>query len=73
MDKKPEYTLSELMIVVSSREIRNGEVVFAGVGNPLLSALLAQRTHGHSDSYGERGSRPGPQASDSGDRRRGVQ
>ena len=46
MDKKPEYTLSELMIVVSSREIRNGEVVFAGVGNPLLSALLAQRTHG---------------------------
>ncbi|MDO4314149.1 MAG: CoA-transferase [Oscillospiraceae bacterium] len=39
------YTLSELMIVASAREIRDGEVVFAGVGNPLLGALLAQRTH----------------------------
>ena len=40
-----EYTLSELMIVASAREIADGEIVFAGVGNPLLGAQLAQRTH----------------------------
>lgn len=40
-----EYTLSELMIVASAREIQDGEVIFAGVGNPLLGALLAQKTH----------------------------
>ena len=40
-----DYTLAELMIVASSREIRDGEMVFAGVGNPLLGALLAQKTH----------------------------
>ena len=39
------YTLSELMIVASAREIADGEIVFAGVGNPLLGALLAQKTH----------------------------
>lgn len=60
MDKKPEYTLSELMIVVSSREIRNGEVVFAGVGNPLLSALLAQRTHGPDIRIATEGGAVGP-------------
>ena len=40
-----EYTLSELMIVASAREIQDGEVIFAGVGNPLLGALLAQKSH----------------------------
>ncbi len=41
----PEYTLTELMAVVSAREIRDGEVVFAGTGLPMLGVMLAQRTH----------------------------
>ena len=40
-----DYTLAELMIVASAREIKDGELVFAGVGNPTLGALLAQSTH----------------------------
>jgi len=40
-----EYTLTELMITAASREIADGEMVFAGVGNPLLGTLLAQKTH----------------------------
>jgi glutaconate CoA-transferase subunit B len=41
----PEYTLTELMAVVAAREIRDGEVVFAGTGLPMLGVMLAQRTH----------------------------
>jgi glutaconate CoA-transferase subunit B len=41
----PTYTLTELMAVTSAREIRDGEVVFAGTGLPMLGAMLAQRTH----------------------------
>jgi len=40
-----DYTLAELMIVVSAREIKDWDLVFAGVGNPTLGALLAVRTH----------------------------
>lgn len=40
-----DFTLAELMIVASAREIKDGELVFAGVGNPTLGALLAQTTH----------------------------
>ena len=40
-----DYTLAELMIVASSREVKDGDVVFAGVGNPTLGALLAMKTH----------------------------
>lgn len=39
------YTLSELMVVCAAREIKNHEKVFAGIGIPMLSAMLAQRTH----------------------------
>ncbi len=39
-----EWTLSDLMIVASAREIRDGDVIFAGVGRPVLSALLAKMT-----------------------------
>jgi len=45
MSDNVNYTLAELMIVASAREIRDGELVFAGVGNPTLGALLAQKTH----------------------------
>ena len=39
------YTASELLAVVSARLLRDGQVVFAGVGIPLLAATLAQRLH----------------------------
>jgi len=39
------YTGSELLAVMSARMLRDGQTVFAGVGIPLLAAVLAQRTH----------------------------
>jgi glutaconate CoA-transferase, subunit B len=39
------YTASELLTVMSARLLRDGQVVFAGVGVPLLAATLAQRLH----------------------------
>jgi glutaconate CoA-transferase subunit B len=42
---KDGYTASELLAVMSSRLMREGTVVFAGVGIPLLSATLAQSVH----------------------------
>jgi len=40
-----EYTASELMIVNAARLIRDGDVVFVGVGQPNLACNLAKRTH----------------------------
>jgi len=40
-----DYTLPELLIAVTAREIKDGETVFAGVGQPLLGALVAKLTH----------------------------
>lgn len=39
------YSLTELMAVAAAREIRDGEIVFAGTGLPMLGAMLAQHTH----------------------------
>ena len=39
------YTASELLAVMAARLLRDGQVVFAGVGIPLLAATLAQRSH----------------------------
>ena len=39
------YTLTELMAVTAAHEIRDGEVVFAGTGLPMLGVMLAQLTH----------------------------
>jgi glutaconate CoA-transferase subunit B len=39
------YTGSELLAVMSAQLLRDGQVVFAGVGIPLLAATLAQRLH----------------------------
>src|SRR5580700_11350454 len=36
-------TPAELLAVLSARQLREGQVVFAGVGIPLLAATLAQR------------------------------
>src|SRR5215467_2342091 len=38
-------TPSELLAVMASRLLKDGQVVFAGVGVPLLAATLAQRLH----------------------------
>jgi glutaconate CoA-transferase, subunit B len=43
--RAPGYTASELLAVMSARLLRDGQVVFAGVGIPLLAASLAQRLH----------------------------
>jgi glutaconate CoA-transferase subunit B len=39
------YTANELIAVLSARELKDGQVVFAGIGIPLLAACLAQRSH----------------------------
>jgi glutaconate CoA-transferase subunit B len=39
-------TAAELLAILSARQLRDGQVVFAGVGIPLLAATLAQRLHG---------------------------
>ncbi|MEZ5908169.1 MAG: CoA-transferase [Hyphomicrobiaceae bacterium] len=39
------YTASELLAVMAARLLEDGQIVFAGVGIPLLAATLAQRAH----------------------------
>ncbi len=39
------YTAGELLAVMSSRLLTDGQIVFAGVGIPLLAATLAQGLH----------------------------
>jgi glutaconate CoA-transferase, subunit B len=45
MTHKSAYTAGELLAVLSARQLKDGQVVFAGVGIPLLAATLAQRLH----------------------------
>jgi glutaconate CoA-transferase subunit B len=42
---EPTYSSSELMIVNAARLLKNGDVVFVGVGQPNLACNLAKRTH----------------------------
>ena len=44
MTEPHRYTANEILTVLSARQLRDGQVVFAGVGVPLLAATLAQRT-----------------------------
>ena len=37
------HTAAELLTILSARQLQDGQVVFAGVGIPLLAATLAQR------------------------------
>src|SRR5436190_12777320 len=39
------FTASELLAVMSARLLKDGQIVFAGVGIPLLAATLAQGLH----------------------------
>lgn len=41
----PSYTPSEMMAAVAARELRDGEVVFVGIGLPNLACNLARATH----------------------------
>ena len=43
MLKAQTHTTGELLTVLSARQLKSGQVVFAGVGVPLLAATLAQR------------------------------
>jgi glutaconate CoA-transferase subunit B len=45
MLQQPAYSSSELMIVNAARLLRDGDVVFVGVGQPNLACNLARRTH----------------------------
>jgi len=40
-----DYSATELMIVNAARLLRDGDVVFVGVGSPNLACNLARRTH----------------------------
>lgn len=39
------YTPAELTVVIGAHSLQDGQTLFAGAGLPLLSAILAQRTH----------------------------
>src|SRR3972149_8779853 len=39
------YTAAELLAVMGARQLVDRTAVFAGVGVPLLAAVLAQKTH----------------------------
>src|SRR3954468_16700648 len=43
MSKASQYTSNEILTILSARQLRDGQVVFAGIGIPLLAATLAQR------------------------------
>jgi glutaconate CoA-transferase subunit B len=45
MPSTQSHTAAELLTVLSARQLGDGQVVFAGVGIPLLAATLAQRLH----------------------------
>lgn len=45
MQKETEYTSFEAMVVMAAREIKDGELVLAGIGLPVLATNVAQKTH----------------------------
>jgi glutaconate CoA-transferase, subunit B len=45
MTPKSAYTARELLSILGARQLKDGQVVFAGVGIPLLAATLAQSLH----------------------------
>lgn len=40
-----QYTTSEMMAACCAHEIRNGDLVFVGVGIPMIAGVVASRTH----------------------------
>jgi glutaconate CoA-transferase, subunit B len=45
MGTETKYTPAEMMTTVAARELRDGEVVFVGIGLPNLACNLARATH----------------------------
>jgi glutaconate CoA-transferase subunit B len=45
LETATEFTLNELMCVLAAREIKDGDVVFVGIGLPNLACNLARATH----------------------------
>jgi glutaconate CoA-transferase subunit B len=45
MRNAPDYSAAELMTINAARLLRDGDVVFVGVGLPNLACNLARRTH----------------------------
>src|SRR4051812_42192947 len=43
MSKASQYTSNEILTILSARQLKDGQVVFAGIGIPLLAATLSQR------------------------------
>ena len=43
--KKSEFTQNELMVCEAARQLRDGEVVFVGIGLPNMACNLARRLH----------------------------
>ena len=43
--REDEYSNSELMACAAARELRDGEVVFVGIGLPNVACNLARATH----------------------------
>jgi glutaconate CoA-transferase subunit B len=43
MSESSQYSAAEILTVLSARQLKDGQVVFAGIGIPLLAATLAQR------------------------------
>src|ERR1700759_739655 len=43
MTDSQRCTASEMLAILSARQLKDGQVVFAGIGIPLLAATLAQR------------------------------
>jgi glutaconate CoA-transferase subunit B len=44
-DDGTAFTTAEVMVAAGAREIQDGQVVVVGIGIPLVSAVLAKRTH----------------------------
>jgi glutaconate CoA-transferase, subunit B len=43
MTKPLRHTASEMLAILAARQLKDGQVVFAGIGIPLLASTLAQR------------------------------
>jgi len=43
--KEGEYKLAALMVMAAAREVKDGEVVFAGTGLPMVAIMAAQHLH----------------------------
>ena len=40
-----DYNPAELTVIMGSRALQDGQIIFAGAGLPLLSAIHAQKMH----------------------------